>query len=526
MEMLNCFKKSSKVIIDVLKEYDLSQVILLGLTPIVVSFLNWKVHLLLEKESDNIAMCILWKVVYDYFTFFIQSSVMHKQTMKMFNDMVTRINLAKVKCGTPIPGVNQKQHKDLCRDCSKLRDFLFVIPILWSSVISYGLSIYFMETNSDLPIRFIFTVICICMVYLLTYLTDVSLYERTKPSKTKITRFDDSNYVKIKMSMGCVIDTEFESNKQKKKEEQQNIQKYCICIINLIITLISLMSGNKGQLHAFGKISWMLGSLADNLKSLLYYEYVDEFLVLTKCLEKHQLYSEKEISIGLIDRVVFDNVSFGYYSDDLTKNPQQIPIINGLSFELEKGKFYYLKSPNGSGKSTFLKALTSNLFRGDIYFGNTNRKNLSFEDVNSSIFHIVQATEYTPKFNPDEIRDYVGRDVWLEEQLGLSGLLGKDTVELSGGQKKRLFIYITLTSSAQILLFDEILSELDTEETKEVPEGGGWLTRVINTLVNWRGGKNKIIILVGHESYNIIPSKVIKLKIENSESRTYIKQIH
>lgn len=282
--------------------------------------------------------------------------------------------------------------------------------------------------------------------------------------------------------------------------------------------MISLISGNKGQLHAFNKISWMLGSLADNLKSLLYYEYVEEFLTLTKCFENHRLYSEKEIPIGMIDKVVFQNVSFGYYSDDLTKNPQQIQKINKLSFVLEKGIFYCLKSPNGTRKSTFLKSLSSNLFDGDIYFGNTNKKNLSFEDVNSNIFHIVQATEYTPKFNSDEIKDYIGRDIWLEKQLGLSELLEKDTVELSGGQKKRLFIYIALTSSAPILLLDEILSELDTEDTKEVPEGGGWLTRVINTLVDWKGRKNKIVILVYHGNDEIIPSDAIRLRIENSEN--------
>ena len=163
------------------------------------------------------------------------------------------------------------------------------------------------------------------------------------------------------------------------------------------------------------------------------------------------------------------------------------------------------------------------MFDGDIYFGNTNRKNLTFEDISSNVFHIVQASEYTPKFDQNEIKDYRGRDKWLEKQLGLSELIGKDTVELSGGQKKRLFIYISLTSSAQIILLDEILSELSTEESPEVPEGGGWLSRVIYTLVNWRGGKNKIIILVGHGLNTLMSSKVKKLKIENTKSKTIIK---
>ena len=93
---------------------------------------------------------------------------------------------------------------------------------------------------------------------------------------------------------------------------------------------------------------------------------------------------------------------------------------------------------------------------------------------------------------------------------------------MSGGQKKRIFIYIVLTSDAPILLLDEILSELSTEETPEVPEGGGWLKRVINTLAEWKGRKNKIMILVGHGLLKLIPDKkdIIKLKIFNQENQT------
>lgn len=126
-EMFNNFQKGFIVVINVLKEYDLSQSILLLITPIVMSFLNFKVHTLLEKESDNIIICLIWNSIYDYFIFFIQSSIMYKQSIKMFNKLLERINLAKIKYGTPIPGINQKQHKDLCSDCSKLRDFLLII---------------------------------------------------------------------------------------------------------------------------------------------------------------------------------------------------------------------------------------------------------------------------------------------------------------------------------------------------------------------------------------------------------------
>jgi ABC-type cobalamin/Fe3+-siderophores transport system ATPase subunit len=182
-----------------------------------------------------------------------------------------------------------------------------------------------------------------------------------------------------------------------------------------------------------------------------------------------------------------------------------------------------LEAPNGIGKSTMLRMFNSNLISGNIYFGRINRSNLSFEDICSSIFHIVQASEYTPIFTQDEVKEYKGRDPWLEEQLGLSTLMEKDTIEMSGGQKKRLFIYMVLTSNAKILLLDEILSELSTEETPEVPEGGGWLNRVINTLANWNGRQHKIMILVGHGLIDLMPESIIKLKLEFDDGNTILK---
>ena len=124
----------------------------------------------------------------------------------------------------------------------------------------------------------------------------------------------------------------------------------------------------------------------------------------------------------------------------------------------------------------------------------------------------------------EEIKAYKGRDIWLEEKLGLKELLEKDTIEMSGGQKKRIFIYIVLTSNAPILLLDEILSELSTEETPDVPEGGGWLSRIINTMINWNGRRNKIMILIGHGLLNLIPHKkhVIKLKLENTKLKSML----
>lgn len=507
-----------------LKLFPTLKLIGLILVPFIASYLNIKVNTLILNSPSDIVQCLGFKLFYDYVVYFLQNYVFYRVVKETTEEILLRLNMAKVKCGVPIPGVNQKQYKDLVHDQSKLRDFLFVLPMFWSTIINFGISIYKMEVSSVYPIRFFFTLFCVVMCGLITYLTDSSVYEKTKPSGTSITRFDDSPYVKMKMSMGCVLDTQFEKNKRVRIEKQQNIQKYVILLINIVITYISLVSNSVAQYHSFSGISWMIGCLADNIKSLQYFSYMKELIEFTKCIESHELECSGKVPVGKIDSISFVNASFGYYDGDLTKNPSVTRKIWDFTYEFKRGTFYYLEAPNGIGKSTTLKMLTSNLLSGDVYFGNINRKNLSFEDVQSSVFHIVQASEYTPGFSLDEIKTYKGRDPWLEKSLGLSDLFEKDTVEMSGGQKKRMFIYIVLTSEPTTLLLDEILSELSTEETPDVPEGGGWLNRVINTLVDWKGRKNKIIVLVAHGLLDLIPKRkfIVNLKLSNENRKTIL----
>ena len=485
------------------------------LIPIISSLMNIHINSLLTKSDVDIIICLIYKLIYDYINIIVINKVTYRQINIMSQTLKLKLEMATVQCGSPIPGINQKQLKDLMLDTSKLRDFLFIIPIFWNSFVSFTISIYFMDNYNGYPIRFMFIIFCIIMISLLSYLTDLSLYEKTKTNSKSITKFDDSSYVKTKLSMGCKLDTDFEINKTKLIEVQQNKQKYVVLITNLIITFISLVNKNIGQIHSFSSISWMLGCLADNLKSLKYYTYYEEFTNLIECFERHKLYNTTCVPIGLIDSVKFVNASFGYY-DDLYQSNMTQKIFN-LNYQFHCNKFYYLEAPNGIGKSTLLRMFTSNLFSGDIYFGSINRNNLAFEDVISNVFHIVQASEYTPKFSKDEIMACKGRNKWLEERLGLKDLFDKDTVEMSGGQKKRMFIYIVLTSKASILLLDEILSELSTEDTPDVPEGGGWLSRVINTLSEYKN-HNKIIIMVGHGLLDLIPKKkhIINLKLKNN----------
>ena len=498
----------------------------LFIVPIFNSLLNLNINNLLQKKfntMEDVVHFLVKKVSYEILSSIVMSYILHYEVTKMRNNLMYRLEMAKIKCAIAIPGESNTKFKELREDSTKLRDFLFVIPLLWSSLITFFITIVNIQNSGGYPLRLLFTIFCVVMFVLMTLITDNKLYEITKPNSTTITRFSESNKVKIKLHMGCNIDSNFESDKHKKRHEQHQIQKYLLCIINLVITLISLKSGVLSQIHSFSNIAWMISCLSDNIKSLQYKDYVNQFLELCILFEKHTYKSKNETPVNQIQSVRFVNVNFGYFNS-LDDDKAQIDIIKNLTVEFTIGKLYYLEGSNGKGKSTFLKMFMFNLTSGNIFFDNINRMNISFEDIHKLIFQVYQASEYMPIFSKKEIEHFQGKDSWLEKQLGLEKLF-KDSSEISGGQKKRMLIYLTLVSNCPILLLDEILSELSTEETFEVPEGGGWLTRVINTIVYWKGRESKIIILVGHGLVELIPNEytISKLKINEIDKKTILE---
>lgn len=513
-----------EVIIETLSLFPTIKLASMLMIPFISAYLNVNVNKLLqEKEEKDIFTCLLFKIVQDYVSSILQQKLYSSDIQIMATGLIRRINIAKIHCGVPIPGVNLKQHQDLMDDQSKLRDFLCLLPIFWSSIINFSVSIYMMDIKSVYPVRFLFSLLCFSMCCILTYFTDHSLYENTKPKPKSVVKFHDDKYAQLKMSMGCNLDVKFEEEKQKMRNKQRNIQTYVIIMINTMMAYICLSSNNIAQLIAFGNISWMIGCLANNIKSIYYYTYMNDFISLCKCIENYKLQTGYEV-ITDIDSVSFENASFGYYSDDLRKTPEIKEIIKNFSYTFKSGFIYYIEAENGIGKSTIMRMFLCNLYKGNVFFGETNRKKLTFTNIRKSVFHLVQASEYMPKFTKDEISDFRGKDKWLSEQLLLEDLFDKDMVEMSGGQKKRMLIYLVLISDAPIILLDEIFSELSTEDTPDIPEGGGWLTRAIHTISNWDGRDKKIMILVGHGLLGLIPNNqdIIKLKLENTEEKTIL----
>lgn len=167
---------------------------------------------------------------------------------------------------------------------------------------------------------------------------------------------------------------------------------------------------------------------------------------------------------------------------DITYTQNDVEILKGISFDIEKGDCISIIGPSGSGKSTLLKigADLLPLSSGKIYFNEKCyssynpielRKKISYC---TQIPHLFGTTVYENLEFPFKIRKEKidkKRVVELLERFNLDkNFLDKKTHSLSGGEKQRISIIRNLIYMPDILLLDEATSALDVENATLVEE--------------------------------------------------------
>ena len=205
---------------------------------------------------------------------------------------------------------------------------------------------------------------------------------------------------------------------------------------------------------------------------------------------------------------------------NISKRFGTTPVLDDISFSVEKGEALSIIGSSGSGKTTLLRCLNfletpdvgTIAVNGNTLFdaGKTRsdsevRKNrlhfgLVFQSFNlfpqyTALRNVTLACELLAgeredfKTNKKEILDNIEIDAReLLEQVGLSDKLELYPHQLSGGQQQRVAIARALAPRPDILCFDEPTSALDPELTGEV-------LRVIRSLAD----KKKTMVIVTHE---------------------------
>jgi ABC-2 type transport system ATP-binding protein len=149
--------------------------------------------------------------------------------------------------------------------------------------------------------------------------------------------------------------------------------------------------------------------------------------------------------------------------------------VDDISFDVYKNEVFGLIGPNGSGKTTTLRMLTTLLkpTKGDIYFGGNKLSAINAEKLRSKIGYVPQGDCLYGDLKVLENLDIFSKPYSIEEekrQRNIYYLLNKMEINnrkndfvrnLSGGLTKRVSITSALIHEPEILFFDEVTMGLD-----------------------------------------------------------------
>ncbi len=159
------------------------------------------------------------------------------------------------------------------------------------------------------------------------------------------------------------------------------------------------------------------------------------------------------------------------------------PVVNGLSFHVNKGEIVGLLGPNGAGKTTAFY-MTIGLIKpdkGTVFFNDQDATNLPIHErsrmgmgylaqepsvfryltVEENILCILETLPLSNKERATRLKS-------LLEELNLTKLRKKKACTLSGGERRRLEITRALVTEPSLLLLDEPFANIDPIAVQDV----------------------------------------------------------
>lgn len=229
-----------------------------------------------------------------------------------------------------------------------------------------------------------------------------------------------------------------------------NRATHFVSLATLLILIYSIMN-----LTTFGsqylEIFELIDRIRNGLKKLDYNPIDKEF-------KNHLVYNPEENAIKI------SNLRFKYNDDENF-------IFKDSKFNFEKGKSTALIGTNGSGKSTLLKIIAGllNPQSGNIIIPENNKANIVYLGQESPLFDRSMYDNLTYP-NADVSNEYIDH---LKVEMGLKNpkhasneTNGDFKSSLSGGEQQKLLILRTIIQKPNIILFDEITSNLDEKSVK------------------------------------------------------------
>jgi len=210
--------------------------------------------------------------------------------------------------------------------------------------------------------------------------------------------------------------------------------------------------------------------------------------------------------------ISFENVSLSYGNR---------LILDNINFKINEGEIFGMLGPNGVGKSTIFNLITGLIKpdSGKIKINNTNVVDFPIY-LRTKKFKVGYVPQYGGFFsdltlyqNLKAIAEIVINNKNIEETK-INELITKFELEnlknikakfLSGGQKKKLVIALSLLSDPSVLLLDECFAALDVLTIKMLQE----------IIVNLQNEKKITICICDHQARDLLACVDIAMILSN-----------
>jgi iron complex transport system ATP-binding protein len=173
-----------------------------------------------------------------------------------------------------------------------------------------------------------------------------------------------------------------------------------------------------------------------------------------------------------------DGVYFAYHSKYVLEN---------ITFSIDRGKFFGIVGPNGTGKSTLLKVIgralkpskgTVKLSKKDVWSSFSSKefaKNVSvipqtpfYNFLRVEEFILTGRIPHLSTFQFRQKRDDIEAIEESFELCGLNHIRNKFMHRISGGERQLVFLARALVSKPKVLIMDEPLSSLDINNQEKI----------------------------------------------------------
>ena len=187
-------------------------------------------------------------------------------------------------------------------------------------------------------------------------------------------------------------------------------------------------------------------------------------------------------------------------------------LLKGIDLEVKKGEVVAIVGYSGIGKSTLCYCISGiipnikkGLMSGEVLVNGVSTKKMNISEISQSLGIVFQNPD-TQLFSPtveDEIafgpenfgvlRDDI--ETRISESLEIVGMSKhrlKNPKKLSGGEKQLIALASVLSLKPEILIFDEVMSQLDNDSKN----------RIKNLILKLKK-EGKTIVMVEHDFDNL-----------------------